>query len=78
MKKIFVTGGSGFVGQNIIPILIANGYEVQALARSNKSIKLVSKLGAKPIKDDLNDLSDPTKESLKRSDGFYLRSQTFL
>ncbi len=68
MKKIFVTGGSGFVGQNIIPILIDNGYEVQALARSNKSLKIVSKLGAKPIKDDLNDLSKSTKESLKQCD----------
>jgi len=63
-----VTGGSGFVGHNIIPILIDNGYEVQALARSNKSLKLISKLGAKPIKDDLNDLSESTKESLKQCD----------
>jgi len=68
MKKIFVTGGSGFVGQNIIPILIDNGYEVEALARSNKSLKIVSKLGAKPIKDDLYDLSRSTKESLKQCD----------
>ncbi len=68
MKKIFLTGGSGFVGQNIIPILIANGYEVQALARSSKSIKLVSKLGAKPIKDDLTDLSESTQHSLKECD----------
>jgi len=68
MKKIFITGGSGFVGQNIIPILIANGYEVHALARSNKSAKLVSKLGAKPIKDDLTDLSETTKESLEQCD----------
>jgi len=68
MKKIFLTGGSGFVGQNIIPILIANGYEVQALARSTKSIKLVSKLGAKPIKDDLTDLSESTQHSLKECD----------
>jgi len=68
MKKIFLTGGSGFVGQNIIPILIANGYEVQALARSSKSIKLVSKLGAKPIKDDLTNLSESTQHSLKECD----------
>jgi len=68
VKKIFVTGGSGFVGQNIIPILIAHGYEVQALARSNKSIKLVSKLGAKPIKGDLTDLSESAKEALHQCD----------
>jgi len=68
MKKIFLTGGSGFVGQNIIPILIDNGFEVQALARSNKAFKLIFKLGAKPIKDDLTDLSESTKESLKQCD----------
>ncbi len=68
MKKIFVTGGSGFIGQNIIPILIANGYEVQAMARSDKSLKMIKNLGAKPIRDDLTDISESTKESLNQCD----------
>ncbi|WP_302182692.1 NAD-dependent epimerase/dehydratase family protein, partial [Salmonella enterica] len=38
MKQVFVTGGSGFVGQNLIPLLIEQGYQVKALARSPESL----------------------------------------
>jgi len=55
MKKAFVTGGSGFVGQNLIPMLIGNGFQVKALARSAEAIKKVEQLGAVAIKGDLND-----------------------
>lgn len=55
MKKIFVTGGSGFVGQHLIPMLIEQGYEVNALARSAKAVQKVEELGATAIKGDLND-----------------------
>jgi len=68
MKKVFVTGGSGFVGQNIIPILIANGYEVYAIARSDKSATVVRKLGAKPVIDNLIALSGATKKALSECD----------
>ncbi|WP_130734033.1 NAD-dependent epimerase/dehydratase family protein [Flavobacterium sp. J27] len=55
MKNVFVTGGSGFVGQNLIVMLKENGYQVKALARSNESIKKVERLGAIAVKGDLND-----------------------
>ncbi|MDJ1480219.1 NAD-dependent epimerase/dehydratase family protein [Cytophagaceae bacterium YF14B1] len=55
MKQVFVTGGSGFVGQNLIPMLIEQGYTVKALARSAQAIQKVEKLGATAIKGDLND-----------------------
>jgi nucleoside-diphosphate-sugar epimerase len=55
MKQVFVTGGSGFVGQNLIPMLIENGYQVNALARSAQAIQKVEQLGATAIKGDLND-----------------------
>lgn len=55
MKQVFVTGGSGFVGQNLIPMLIENGYQVKALARSAQAIQKVEQLGATAIKGDLND-----------------------
>src|SRR5690554_144395 len=55
MKKIFVTGGSGFVGQNLIPMLIEKGYQVNALARSAQAIQKVEQLGATAIQGDLND-----------------------
>lgn len=54
MKKVFVTGGSGFVGQNLIPLLISKGYAVNALARSDKAKAKVEKLGATAIKGDLD------------------------
>ena len=56
-KRIFFTGGSGFVGQSSIPKLIEAGYEVYALARSSTSAALVRQIGATPIQDDLTNLS---------------------
>lgn len=53
MKKIFVTGGSGFVGKALIQDLKEAHYEVYALARSASSEKIVSNLGAIPISGDL-------------------------
>ncbi|MFM8588409.1 MAG: NAD-dependent epimerase/dehydratase family protein, partial [Bacteroidota bacterium] len=45
-QNVFVTGGSGFVGQNLIPMLIEQGYQVKALARSEKAVQMVESLGA--------------------------------
>jgi nucleoside-diphosphate-sugar epimerase len=39
--RIFVTGGSGFVGGYLIPKLIEAGHDVVALARSSHSLKEV-------------------------------------
>lgn len=33
MDKILVTGGSGFIGQHLIPRLLANGWQVEVLSR---------------------------------------------
>lgn len=55
MKQVFVTGGSGFVGRNLIPMLIEQGYQVKALARSAQAIQKVEQLGATSIKGDLSD-----------------------
>lgn len=54
MKKVFVTGASGFVGQNLIPLLVEKGYSVSALARSQRAIDKVEKQGAIAIKGDLD------------------------
>jgi len=66
--KIFVTGGSGFVGQTLILDLMRKGYTVFALARSEKSKKIVSELGAIPISGDLLEV-DSFKTNLKGMDG---------
>lgn len=68
MQKIFFTGGSGFVGQHMIPKLIQQGFEVHALTRSSKSAEKVKKAGAIPIMDDLTNLSHNTTEALKLCD----------
>jgi len=57
MKTVFVTGGTGFVGQNLIPMLIENGYTVKALARSNWAVLKIQQLGAIPVEGDLSDSS---------------------
>lgn len=55
--KVFVTGGSGLIGSNVILELIAKGHTVNALARSDASIAKVKSLGATPIKGSQTDLS---------------------
>ncbi|WP_433427784.1 NAD-dependent epimerase/dehydratase family protein [Nonomuraea sp. CA-141351] len=54
--KIFITGGSGFVGGVVVHRLIAEGHEVMALARSGASIQRVRAAGAEPVPGDLSDL----------------------
>jgi nucleoside-diphosphate-sugar epimerase len=56
MSTAFVTGGSGFIGRNLIPYLIQHGYRVKALARSQTARETVAQLGASPIMGDLDDL----------------------
>jgi len=54
MSTAFVTGGSGFVGRSLIPYLIGKGYRVRALARSEAASRTVSRLGAEPVRGDLD------------------------
>lgn len=54
MKKVFITGGSGFVGQNLIPLLVEKGYLVNALARSQSAVEKVERLGAIAVKGGLD------------------------
>jgi nucleoside-diphosphate-sugar epimerase len=56
MPSAFVTGGSGFVGGALIERLRREGWDVRALARSDAAAERVRKLGAEPVKGDLDDL----------------------
>ncbi|MEO0896211.1 MAG: NAD-dependent epimerase/dehydratase family protein [Bacteroidota bacterium] len=67
-NKIFITGGSGFVGQHMISFFIGEGYEVMALARSEASAAKVTSKGAIAVRDDLTQLSIPTQEALESCD----------
>jgi 2-alkyl-3-oxoalkanoate reductase len=46
--KIFVAGGSGVVGQRLIPRLVARGHEVVATTRSPKKAERLRQAGAEP------------------------------
>lgn len=51
----FLTGGSGYVGRNLLRMLTARGTTVRALARSSRSAEVVADLGATPVRGDLAD-----------------------
>ncbi len=41
-NKVFITGGSGYIGSRLIPELIKNGFEIFALSRNGSEKKLPS------------------------------------
>ncbi|TDU90074.1 nucleoside-diphosphate-sugar epimerase [Kribbella voronezhensis] len=54
--KVFLTGGSGYIGQATIEALVRHGHEVTALARSDRATATLTGLGAKAVTGDLTDL----------------------
>lgn len=56
MQRAFVTGGSGYVGRNLLRALAQRGVETLALARSESSARVVEELGAKAVRADLLEL----------------------
>jgi len=54
--RAFITGGSGFIGGRLIERLRADGHEVRALARAERSASAVRELGAEPVHGDLGDV----------------------
>ncbi|KAA8642773.1 hypothetical protein EYZ11_002953 [Aspergillus tanneri] len=57
MPKLFITGGSGYVGSVVIELALADGYTVHALSRSDASDETLRRLGAHPIRGDLTSLA---------------------
>ena len=64
-KTIFVTGGSGYVGQVLIEEAITQGYAVTALSRAPSSDATLSALGATPVRGDIKTLDVLTREAGK-------------
>jgi uncharacterized protein YbjT (DUF2867 family) len=54
--KIFVTGGTGFTGSRVVPLLLKNGFEVRCLYRASSDR---SPLAGLDIDWALGDVSDP-------------------
>jgi len=55
VTSAFVTGGSGFIGGALTQRLVAEGWDVRALARSDAAAEKVRALGAEPVRGDLDD-----------------------
>ena len=53
--RAFVTGGTGFVGANLIRLLLQQGYEVKALVRPTSSLNNLTSLDIEIVQGDLND-----------------------
>jgi dihydroflavonol-4-reductase len=54
-KTAFVTGGTGFIGANLVRLLLQSGYQVKALVRPNSKLDNLQNLDIKIVKGDLND-----------------------
>ncbi|MEE9431642.1 MAG: NAD-dependent epimerase/dehydratase family protein [Melioribacteraceae bacterium] len=66
-KKIFITGGSGFLGKRIIERLKKESFIISGLARSEKSIESLRELNVEPIKGSLENI-DEWKTALNNID----------
>ena len=65
--KVFVTGGTGYMGSRLIPLLVQRGHEVKALVRKGSETKLPA--GTTPV------VADPLRmdsytEQVRGSDTF--------
>jgi dihydroflavonol-4-reductase len=55
MTNIFITGTTGFVGANLLRLLLQKGYSIKALVRPNSNLDNLKNLDIELIKSDLND-----------------------
>ncbi len=55
MPEVFLTGGTGFVGEAILARLIADGRAVRALTRSDAGAERLAAAGAQPVHGDILD-----------------------
>ncbi|BFM39565.1 hopanoid-associated sugar epimerase [Synechocystis sp. LKSZ1] len=54
-ERFFVTGGTGFVGANLIRLLLDQGHQVRALVRPQSSVRNLHGLAIEWVTGDLND-----------------------
>lgn len=65
--RVFVTGGSGFIGGALIRRLRADGHEVLALARSGRAASLIAAAGAAAVRGDVAD-PGPWQDEMRRAE----------
>jgi len=71
----FVTGGSGFIGGELVKRLVSGGCDVSALARSDRSGAAVEALGALPVRGDLGDVEAMTRGAEGCEAAFHLAAK---
>jgi nucleoside-diphosphate-sugar epimerase len=65
--KVFITGGTGYIGQATIAALRAHGHDVVALARSQQAAQRLEQLGAEAVAGDLAD-ADTLRNAAEHAD----------
>ncbi len=66
--RVFLTGGTGYLGAAIAAQLVARGHAVTGLARSDRSAAALAAAGVTPIRGDLADLG-LLREAARDADG---------
>jgi nucleoside-diphosphate-sugar epimerase len=65
--KVFITGGTGYIGRHAVRELIARGDDVRALARTDESARALEQAGATPVRGDIFD-ADTVREAAAGAD----------
>jgi len=67
MKRVLVTGGTGFTGSRLVPLLIQRGYRVRCLIRRTSDRSRIRKYEMECVEGDLGDV-DSLKDAMRDVD----------
>src|ERR1700719_1880748 len=68
-RSAFVTGGTGFVGANLVRALLKDGWRVRALARPNSDRRNLDRLDVEIVEGDL--LSPDLADGMRGADAVF-------
>src|ERR671918_2957069 len=66
MMRVFVAGGTGAIGKQLVPRLVAAGHEVHGMTRRESNQAMLRELGAVPVVADALD-PDQVAEAVARA-----------